>query len=204
MTKSAIWKSASPGMKRMPCNAFFPSTMPPAGDRKPAADVTDPGHVVVMRATAAALGFDGYVPGMTEEVVESLLGTEAAVARVQLAMRLRKQGKYAEARRHALVASQAIPNVHNDPESVWHGRALFEMAVCELALGRSAEAQTHAAGASGTSGYGATGETQLVFALHLYETGNQAGAMSVMTSPTVLVHPRAAAAVQVWRAGTGL
>ena len=157
-----------------------------------------------MRATAAALGFEGYVPGMTEAVVESLLGREAAVARVQLAMRLRKQGKYAEGRRHALVASQAIPNVHNDPESVWHGRALFEMAMCELALGRSADAQTHAAGATVVAGGRSTGETQLVFALHLYETGNAAGAMSLMTSPAVLEHPRAAAAVAIWRAGTGL
>ena len=43
-----------------------------------------------------------------------------------------------------------------------------------------------------------------MFALHIYESGNAAGAMSLITSPVVLEHPRAAAAVAIWRAGTGL
>ena len=30
---SAIWKSISPGMKRMPATAFFSSTTPPTGAR---------------------------------------------------------------------------------------------------------------------------------------------------------------------------
>ena len=157
-----------------------------------------------MRATVAALGFDGYVPGMTEATVEEMLGREAAIARLQLAMRLRKEGTYAKARRHALAASQAIPNLPSDPDRVWHGRALFEVAMCELALGRSADAQAHAAEARRFSESGHTGELQLVVALHQYESGNAVAAMALMTSPSVISHPRTAAAVAIWRAGTGL
>ena len=178
-----------------------PATLTTPGRRLPAADLGDPGHAEVLRATIRGLGYAGYDPTVTAADVEAQHGTRRALALTRLAMVVRRTRGCAAARPKFVEASQVLSTDNGTDEALWSARAHMGAAVCALATGDPAAAAWHAPRAWEL---GDRDQASLVMALAAYERGDPRRARGLMMTTGQSRDPAVQAALRTWLGGTGL
>jgi hypothetical protein len=168
--------------------------------RKPEAWPSDPGHLAVVRATVAGLGYDGFDPGITASEVERLSGMEQVIGKVKLGMVERRAGRCSTAVPLFNEARQVLPR-HTSDTAKWYARASIAQGLCAIGAGKPDEAQQLA-----MEGWqeGNQDEVRFVMALAMYERGEMQAAQAMFFHASQQANPTIRAAVQIWLDRTGL
>ncbi|MCW5807648.1 MAG: protein kinase [Deltaproteobacteria bacterium] len=175
-----------------------PNPLAQRAPRLPAAYTSDPGHLPLVRATIADLGWDGFDPRADASAASSLAGTELGILNVKLGMLHRKKGRCDLAQRLLHEATQQLPP-HDGDGAVWRARAHTTLAICALATGAPAGDHVNAAWVHGYRDH-----LQLLQALAFFERGETTVAQGLFHVAFGSGDPAVQAAIQTWLRGTGL
>ncbi len=179
-----------------------------AGAVQPAAQLHDRARLALIRKTVHDLGYDGIdvtqlgaLRHRLDQKLATSQGIEAAIARVQLGMMLRRQGDCSGA---DAAWQKAIPGlVHNPATKTWVGRAHTGLALCALERGDMGAADDEAQAGWGL-GDSEDPELHLISAIATYELDGKGHASSfvedIMTSDRF---PMVKKLMKQWLAGVG-
>ena len=170
-------------------------------NKLPAADVTDPGHIAVVRATIRDLGYDGVDlaaldadPKAAQAAFEA--ESDADVGKVELGMLARRRGDCATASTLFTDANAKLKFT-----SPWSARAWMGLGLCSLATKQPADGLEQV---KRSWNHGNQDEVFLAWGVASYDLGDKQTALAMFATAKHKQNARVQAGNARWLAGTGL
>jgi serine/threonine-protein kinase len=179
----------------------------PTTKHLPVAQVTDPGHLAVVRAATTDLGYDGIdlreLPTVEREATAALdtaAGSELAIAQVKLGMAKRRHGDCSGALKLWADAMKTL-KFDEPADATWRARAAEATGLCQLGWGNPDAASTSV---SGGWVHGNHDEISLLMGFIAYEQGKKDEAYALLLTAERKPDAKVQASLKAWLDGLGL